>query len=143
MAWWDRLAFYKRVTLFAGMITAVISAGFTVANALNAGEPWWITTHGYARALVAQATSKIEATQTQLKKDQLRVQLQVLQGRVESVKAKISDRELLLQKKEGPDEYRRLVQQQVDDFKESLARLSEQLVNLRAELNRLVLNNGR
>lgn len=133
MAWWDALAFYRRVTVIAVAISSVLAAGFAVANALQAGEPHWIATRSFVRGTVAQVATQYDATQRQLKFQQTQIEIQVLQSRIEATKSKINDRELLLQKQEGPIEYRQLVQEQVNGYKESLDRLSEQLKALRSK----------
>jgi len=134
MAWWDRLAVYKRITLFATMISAVIAALFAVANVLQAGEPHWIATRSFVRMTVAETSSKIAQSENQLKTRQVQTELQVLQGRVEAIKSKISDRELLLQQPDGPPQYKNLISQQVDEFKERLKILQAQTDDLRREL---------
>jgi len=131
MAWWNELAFSKRITAWAIMISAVIAASFAVANVLQAGEPHWIATRGFVRGEIAQASTKYNAIQAKLDRTQTQIETQVLQSRVDAIKAKINDRELLLQKQEGPFEYRQLVQEQVVNYKEQLSRVNEQLRNLR------------
>lgn len=131
MAWWDSIGFYKKITAIAAMITAVLAAMFAVANALQAGEPHWLATRGFVREYIAQASAKYTADQQQLKVQQTQTEIQVLQGRIDTIKAKISDRELLLQKQEGPFEYRQLVQEQINSYKDVLDRLNEQLKQLR------------
>lgn len=131
MAWWNELAFSKRITAWAIMISAVIAAIFAVANVLQAGEPHWIATRYFVREQIAQASAKYNAAQTRLDRTQTQIETQVLQSRVDAIKAKINDRELLLQKQEGPFEYRQLVQEQVANYKEQLSQVNEQLRNLR------------
>lgn len=118
----------RRVTIFGAAVTAVVGAGFAVANAMNAGEPYWIASRSFVRMTVQSATSDIKNSTTQLK-------FQVLQGRLESIRAKISDRELLLNKQEGPEEYKRLIRAQVEEFKEQQKRISAELESLRAQLS--------
>ena len=135
MAWWDRLAFSKRLTLYATTITAVLAAVLAVANALSAGEPYWLASRDFVRVQVSTATSQIERSQQQMKTRQVQTEVQIIQGRIEQTRAKISDRELLIEKPEGaPPEYKRLITQQVDDFKDQVKLLESQLDDLRREL---------
>lgn len=135
MAWWDQLAFSKRLTLYATTITAVLAAIIAVANALSAGEPYWLASRDFVRAQVSTATSQIERSQQQMKTRQVQTEVQIIQGRIEQTRAKISDRELLIEKPEGaPPEYKRLITQQVDDFKDQVKLLESQLDDLRREL---------
>ena len=135
MAWWDQLAFSKRLTLYATTITAVLAAVIAVANALSAGEPYWLASRDFVRTQVAVAAGQIDHTQQQLKTRQVRTEVQILQGRIEQTRAKISDRELLIEKPEGaPPEYKRLVTQQVEEFKDQIKLLESQLDDLRREL---------
>ena len=135
MAWWDQLAVSKRLTIYATTITAVLAAVIAVANALSAGEPYWVASREFVRSQVANAADLIDRNQQQLRSRQVRTEVQILQGRIEQTKAKISDRELLLQKpEEAPPEYKRLVIQQVDDFKDQIKSLEYQLDGLRREL---------
>lgn len=135
MAWWDQLAVSRRLTVFATTITAVFAAVIAVANALNAGEPYWLASRDFVRSQVAVAVDQVDRTQQQLKTRQVQTELQILQGRIEQTRAKIADRELLVQKPEGaPPEYKRLITQQVDEFKDQLKILDSQLDDLRREL---------
>lgn len=133
MAWWDNISAYRKVTAVAVMISAILAAFFAIANAFQAGEPHWVATRGFVRDTVAQAAHKYDASQLKLQVQQRQTAIQVLQGRIEAIRSKIADRELLLQKQEGPIEYRQLVQEQVADYKNTLILLNEQLTRLRSQ----------
>jgi len=135
MAWWNQIAVSKRITIYATTITAVLAAMVAVVNALNAGEPHWVATRHFVRAQVELTTSQIERTQQLLRTRQVQTEVQIVQGRIEQTRAKISDRELLIEKPEGaPPEYRRLIIQQVEEFKDQIKLLENQLDDLRREL---------
>lgn len=135
MAWWDQLAFSRRLTIYATTVTAVLAAIIAVANALSAGEPHWVATREFVRTQVSTATEQVERSQQQLKRRQVQTEVQILTGRIEQTRAKIADRELLIQKPEGaPPEYKRLITQQVEEFKDQLKLLEAQLDDLRREL---------
>lgn len=131
MAWPEGIGSYKRITIMATMITTVIAAAFAIANALQAGEPHWIATRSFVRDTVTMVQARYDERQQKLQTQQIQTEIQVLQGRIESMRSKIADRELLLQKQEGPADYRRLVEEQVADYKNTLARLNDLLVELR------------
>lgn len=145
MAWWDSLAFYRRISIVSGAVAAVIAALFAVANAMNAGEPYWIATRGYTRYTVADALNKaqvaqhktireIQNSEKQIQRQQIRTEIQVVTGRIEDLKSKISDRKILLQQP-GPEPLKRLVRDQIDQFETQLARLSHELDLLYGRLN--------
>jgi len=135
MAWWDQIAVSKRITIYATTITAVLAAIIAVANALSTGEPHWVATRQFVRSQVALATDQIDRTQQQLRTRQVQTEVQIVQGRIEQTRAKISDRELLVEKPEGaPPEYKRLITQQVDEFRDQIKILEGQLDDLRREL---------
>lgn len=126
MALWDLSGDARRLTIYAGAVTAIITAGFAAANAMNAGEPYWFASRSFVRETVSHATSKLETSQ-------LQIRMQLLQSRIEALNSKISDRELLLNKQEGPEEYRRLIRQQVEEFREQLKLLNTQMSALRSQ----------
>lgn len=134
MAFWDNMAMYRKVTIIAVTVTSVIAALIAIANALQAGEPHWIATRSFVREMVLEAQSKSAIEQQKLQSGLLQTEVQVLQSRIDSIKSKISDRQLLLQKQEGPAEYRQLVQEQINNSQESLQRLNDQLQALRKQL---------
>lgn len=123
---------YKRITVVATMVTAVIAAAFAIANALQAGEPHWVATRSFVRDTIVTVQARYDKRQQELQSQQIQTEIQVLRGRIEQMRSKIADRELLLQKQEGPAEYRQLVQEQVADYKNTLALLNDQLAKLRA-----------
>jgi len=136
MAWWDQLAAAKRLTVYATAITAVLAAVIAMANALNAGEPHWVATRQFVRSQVELAAGGIDRTQQHLKTRLVQTEVQIVQGRIEQTRAKISDRELLVEKPEGaPPEYKRLITQQVDEFRDQIKILEGQLDDLRRELS--------
>lgn len=134
MAWWDNIGFYKRVTVIAVAITSVLAAAVAIANALQAGEPHWIATRAFVREQVTQATGSITKSQNDLQRQQIETQLQVAQGRRESIVAKIGDRQLLL-KQPGPPDYERLAREQIGDLQQQLKELDEQIRNMRMTLS--------
>jgi len=135
MPWWDAIAFYKRITIIAVAISSVVAASIAVANVLQAGEPHWIATRSFVRETVAEVQAKSTLAQKKLEQQQIQTEVQVLQSRIEAIKSKISDRELLLQKQEGPAEYRQLVQEQINGYKDALDRLGKQLEQIRPKMN--------
>jgi len=134
MAWWDATTFSKRLTIYATAVTAAIAAIIAVANAMSTGEPYWIATRDFVRFQIATTSDKIETTQQQLRRRQIQTEIQIVTGRIENIKSKIADRQLLIEKPEGaPPEYRRLIAQQIDEFRDQQKQLEEELAGLRRE----------
>lgn len=133
MAWWDNIANWKRLGIIAGAISAAIAAIIAVANVLEAGEKHWIATRGFVRIEVAQSVKDTASSINVLGKQATRTEIQVLRSQRDGLIAKIKDRELLLQQ-DGPPGYKRLVEEQLGEFKTDLARQDRRIQEIEDKL---------
>lgn len=125
----------KRMGAIAVALLALITLTTTTANLLQVGEPHWIATRSFVREQVGQAETKSAVRDAQMSQRAIKTEIQVLRGRRESLNGEIKRRELLLEDPaaQASAEYRRLVREQIDQYREQLKDIDNELDGLQRE----------
>lgn len=135
-AWFASLPFYKRLTVIATAITAVLGALMAISNAMGLAEPYWVATRGFvAEKIEAAVQVGIGETRKQLgeaKHRQIGIEIRIETGEKRRLQGRIADLELELRRNpEAPESLRRLIEEQIRQHRDDLANSEANIRELR------------
>jgi hypothetical protein len=141
MRWLFRLPVYKRVTVVAGAVSALVGALLAVANAAGVAEPLWIATRGFTRdtveAAVQRSIGEMRRGLSEAQARQIGIEIRIVAAERRRLQDRIADLALELQKNPAaPETLRRAIDEQIRDMREDLQDSDEAMRELRRQQGR-------
>lgn len=130
--WWKGADLVKRMGATATAVTAVLVLVTLVTNLLQIGEPHWVATRSFVREFVLTVETKADADRAKQTQRSIKTEIQVLKGQRAQMVSEIKRRELLLEDPtaQGSPEYRRLIRDQIDQYRDQIKEMDVELEGL-------------
>lgn len=123
----------RRVVVIATAIGAIMGAVLTTTNVANVTEPIWPATRGFVVTKVSETTKETKESLKEANTRQISIEIRIEDGARRSIKSKIDDLKLELEKHPGaPESFRRLIRQQIESQEEEMKGKEDIIGNLRS-----------
>ena len=133
--WWDGADWIKRMGAIAAAFTAILVLATTAANLMQVGEPHWVATRSFVRDQIEKVVDKADTERSKQTQRSIKTEIQVLKGQRAQIVSEIKRRELLLEDPtaQASLDYRRLIRDQIEQYRDQLKDMDVELEGLMRE----------